>query len=291
MGVILFGNEKLATGITSRGETLQALLKNNYQVSKIYTKYQSDFSQTDIPVSTSTNLEEIGKELRGIKPTIGILVAYGLIIPKSIIGIFPNGIINIHPSLLPKGRGPAPIEETILDGSNQTGVTIMRLSEEMDKGPVLAQASIDLHGKETKQELADSLLELGNELLIKCLDDIFSSNAIKSVPQTEAGATYTHKIKKSDGIIDWNKPAVNLEREVRAYAGWPKSSTILNGISCIITEAQVVAGEGSPGRYRVTDNSMIVFTSKGAFSINRLKPAGKKDMSVEEFLRGYESRL
>lgn len=291
MAIIFFGNEKLATGVTSEGKTLDTLLKNNYEVAKIYTKYQSDFSQNAVPISSSVDLEEISKELKQLKPVVGVLVAYGLIIPKSIIDIFPHGIINIHPSLLPIGRGPAPIEETILNGSKQTGVTIMRLSDEMDKGPVIAQESISLSRKETKQELADTLLDLGNKLLINCLDDIFSSNTIKLVPQTEDGATYTHKIKKSDGIIDWNKPAKRLEHEIRAYAGWPKSTAELNGISYIITEVDVVSGEGSPGSYKIIGNSLVVFTSKEALSVKRIKPAGKKEMSVEEFLRGYESKL
>lgn len=291
MAIIFFGNEKLATGVSSKGKTLDTLLKNNYDVAKIYTKYQSDFSQIGIPISTSVDLEEISRELEQLKPTVGVLVAYGLIIPKNIIDIFPHGIINIHPSLLPKGRGPAPIEETLLDGSSHTGVTIMRLSDEMDKGPILAQESISLSGKETKQELADRLLDLGNGLLINCLEDIFSTKSIKPVPQAEPGATYTHKIKKSDGMIDWNKSAVRIEREIRAYAGWPKSTAELNGVSYIITKAAVVSGEGPPGSYESAGNSLIVFTSKEGLSIKRIKPAGKKDMSVEEFLRGYESKL
>ncbi len=291
MAVIFFGNEKLATGVSSGGKTIETLLNNGYRVAKIYTKHQTDFNQNNIPLSTSVDLKEISEELKQLKPDIGILVAYGLIIPKSIIDIFPHGIINIHPSILPKGRGPAPIEDTILSGSKQTGVSIMQISEEMDKGPVLAQQSVTLIGDETKQQLADSLLELGNELLIKCLVDIFSSKQIKLTPQSDKGASYTRIIKKSDGLIDWKKPADQIEREIRAYTGWPKSTADLNGIPCIITAADVADGKGAAGDYRVADKSLIVFTGEKALSIKRLKPAGKKDMSVAEFLTGYKSRL
>lgn len=291
MVIVFFGNERLATGVTSTGITLDILIKNGHKVAKIYTKHQEDFARKDVPISVSSDFEDIANELRQLKPDIGILVAYGVIVPEEIIDIFPQGIINIHPSLLPKGRGPSPIEQVILDGSKQTGVSIMKLVKEMDKGPVLAQSTIALGGKETKQQLADTMLSLGDELLIKCLEEIESSGTINLIAQSEPEASYTHKIKKSDGVIDWGKPAENIEREVRAYAGWPQTRTKLNDIECIITAADVTDYEGKPGDYQIINGSLVVFSEDKALSVKRIKPAGRKDMSIEEFLRGYRTRL
>ncbi len=290
MDIVFFGNEKLATGISSGSTTVDNLLKAGHKIKKIYTKNEEDIKINDIPISTSRNVDNIAAELKELRPQIGVLVAYGIIVPKNIIEIFPNGILNIHPSLLPRGRGPSPIEQTILEGDNHTGVSIMQLSEEMDKGPVLAQKSIDLSGKESKQELADLLLGIGNDLLIRCLDDI-KSNRFTGSTQPEADTTYTHKINKSDGIINWNKAADVLYREIRAYAGWPKSRTTLKDISCIITDAEIAEASGRPGDFTISNKELLIHTSKGALLIKKIQPSGKKEMSTEEFLRGYAIRL
>lgn len=302
--VVFFGNERLATGVSARPLTIQALVDNGYDVIRIIAKRENNgknlnkkleveeiAASHNIPISFDSSLGQASEELRQLKPDIGIVVAYGLIIPEKLIDLFPNGILNIHPSLLPRGRGPAPIEDTILSGVRETGVSIMRLSEEMDKGPVLAQASVSLKGNETKQDLADHLLEKGSQLLINCLDDLFAGQDRSSLPQDESKATYTHKINKSDGIIDWSKPAEVSERQIRAYANWPKSRTVLNGMELIITQAAVVEESGPAGTYKSDQNNLIIFTSDKALSIKRLQPAGKKEMSVDEFIRGYGARL
>lgn len=273
MGIIFFGNEKLATGVTTKSTVRKALIDKGYSLQEI-----------------DKGAKDLKEQLRSMEPKVGVLVAYGAILPADIINFFTRGIINIHPSMLPKGRGPAPIEETILNGDKQTGVSIMQLTTEMDKGPILSQQKIALRGNETKQELSDTLLKLGSDLLISCLPDIFAGN-IDAVPQVDTEATYTCKIKKSDGIIDWNKPALHLEREIRAYAGWPKSRTKLGGLDCIITDADIVKGSGKPGEFEVNGNSLIIFAGEGALLIKRIQPADKKEMAVEEFLRGYASRL
>lgn len=272
MDVVFFGNEKLATGITTKHTVRKALADNGY------------------PVLIIDKNTDLNKQLGSIKPQVGVLVAYGKILSADVINLFSYGILNIHPSLLPKGRGPSPIEQTILNGDKESGVTIMKLSDEMDKGPILAQEKIALQGNETKQELADTMLEMGSKLLIKTLSDI-SSNALEHRPQSDSKATYTHKINKSDGDIDWAKPAEQIEREIRAYAGWPKSRARLKNLDCIITEAEVLDKNGSPGKLETTNDVLTVFTGKGSLRIKRIQPAGKKEMSAEEFLRGYGSRL
>lgn len=267
--LVFFGNEKLATGISVNISVKQALINNGYKIH-----------------SVDKDLEDKEEELHSLKPDIGVLVAYGRILPKTVIDIFPYGIINIHPSLLPQGRGPTPIEEIILSGKNKTGVSIMQVAEGMDEGPIIAQQAIDLTGTETKQELADRLLTLGCRLLIKCLDDILSGKA-KPLPQSENEASYTKKISKEDGIIAWDKPAILIEREIRAYAGWPKSKAKINDVDCIILDADVLEAESKPGEIKTDKNTLIVGCGKNSLTIQRLQPSGKKPMTAGEFIRGY----
>lgn len=301
--LIFFGNEQLATGVSPDFSVLEALISKGYEVVKIFSRPDSAgkkpkdtgieniAAKHGIPLITSLDINSVAKELENLQPDAGVLVAYGLVVPKEVMDIFPGGILNIHPSLLPKGRGPAPIEETILDGSTQTGVSIMLLSEEMDKGPVLAQKQIGLTGTETKQYLADTLLQAGSELLIDCLDSMFTDHKIKPKPQTDNEATYTRKIKKEDGAINWNQAAETIEKEIRAYAGWPKSRTRLGTIDSIIVQAEVSDVSGKAGDYKIEDKSLFIFADKGSLAIKRIQPAGKREMSIDEFLRGYGQRL
>lgn len=267
--VVFFGNEKLATGVTTTSPVKQSLVANGYDLHLV-----------------DKNLQATATAIRSIKPDIGVLVAYGMILPKSLIDIFPHGIINIHPSLLPEGRGSTPIETAILKGNKKTGVSIMKIVEGMDEGPVAAQKTIELTGKETKQELADTLADIGSTLLIKSLSDIFAGKVVYA-PQDNSKATYTRKIMKSDGIIDWNKQAVQIDREIRAYAGWPKSRAIINNIDCIIIKAEAVKDRGVPGETIINRGSLSVGCGTGSLDIKIIQPAGKKPMSANEFIIGY----
>lgn len=300
--IVFFGNEQLATGVAPGFSVLEALLDRGYTIVKIFSRPDSSgkhkkpgiediAAKHSIPLSDAIDMHSIAEELKNLSPDAGVLVAYGLVVTKGIIDIFPSGILNIHPSLLPKGRGPAPIEETILDGSKETGVSIMLLSEEMDKGPILAQKKIKLSGNDTKQHLADTLLHTGSRLLIDCLGAMFSRHKIEPVPQADRGVTYTSKLKKEDGLIDWNKPAEIIEREIRAYAGWPKSRARLGSMDCIITGVEISDMSGRPGEYVKDGRSLTVFAGAGSLNIRRLQPAGKREMSIDEFLRGYGQRL
>lgn len=285
--LVFFGNGRLATGTLSNTKTVDTLKENGYKIAKIFTKNTDDYKENNIPVLVSVNIDKIRNELEMLKPDIGILVSYGLIVPKSIIDIFPRGILNIHPSLLPKSRGPSPIEDTILSGNKETGVSIMQLSEAMDQGPILAQQKVKLTGSETKQYLADTLLDLGNRLLINCLSNIFSGKHTSLQKQDDSKATYTHKIKKPDGLIDWVKPAANIEREIRAYQGWPKSRAILNNIDCIIINTEIFNNKLKPGELKTEKNRLFIGCGSGSLEVKTLQPAGKKPMSAGEFIRGY----
>jgi methionyl-tRNA formyltransferase len=302
--IIFFGNERLATGVTTEALTLKSLLKEGYDVAAVivnqdYYKSRSvrvleveTFAQkNNIPILRPPKLSEIKDELASFGAEAGVLAAYGKIIPTSIIDIFPRGIINIHPSLLPHGRGPTPIEQVILDGAGKTGVSIMQLVQDMDAGPVFGQAELRLSGIETKQQLADSLLALGNKLLISYLPAILSGEKIPS-PQDNSQATYNDLIKKDDAKIDWSQPAEQIERQIRAYSIWPKSRAQLAGMDLIIIQARV-SQEVDPnaGEIVVKGNQLFIGTGKSALEITSLQPVNKAVMSAPSFLAGYAQLL
>ncbi len=266
--IVFFGNEKLATGLpVPRPIIREALVSAGFKIEQHVTGTIS--------------------ELKPHKAKVAVLAAYGHIIPQFVLDQFPRGIINVHPSLLPAYRGPTPIEQAILDGATKTGVSIMRLTAGMDEGPIYKQKTIHLTGKETKIELAEQLHRLGSKLLVEILPAIADS-VIKPRQQPHPDrATYSHLLTKADGIIDWRKSALQIEREIRAYAGWPGSHTKLANKDVIITSASVVAQQGKPGQILVEPKKLLIFCGHDALQINCLKPAGKPVMSVQAFLAGY----
>lgn len=303
ISLVFFGNERLATGVGTATPTLQTLIDADYDVVAVVSNYEKGTSRNareleikkiaerhNIPVLLPDNPSDIADQLRGFSAEIAVLVAYGRIVPQNIIDIFPKGIINIHPSLLPLHRGPTPIESVVLDGSKTTGVSVMQLVKAMDAGPVYGQSVIDLSGTETKQQLADHLLDIGSKMVLELLPGILDGSVIAK-PQDDNDVTFDKSIAKSDGIIDWNKPAVQLEREVRAYAGWPKSRTSLSGIDCVITKARAQELSGEPGKLFIDVKTLGVYCGQGALIIERLKPAGKNEMDIEGFLAGYRNKL
>ncbi len=244
-----------------------------------------------IPVLQASKLADLADEIRRLQPNMGVLVSLGQIVPASIIEIFPQGILNLHPSLLPKYRGPAPIEAAILAGDNKTGVTLMQISEELDAGPIYAQIEHSLSGRETRLELAEVLSKLGAQILQTNLEKILAGN-LEPMPQDESKATFTAKVAKSDGAIDWQKPAAQIEREIRAYLGWPGSYTTLFGKEITVTEAHVIPADDPELQIGEIDSVadtklLMVPTGNGKLCIDRLKPAGKNEMSASEFIRGY----
>lgn len=304
--IVFFGNERLATGVQTNAPTLQALVEAGYKVAAVVSNYETAKSRNvrlleikeiaekySIPVLLPDKLTDISDLLRSYHASIGVLVAYGKIVPESVINIFPRGIVNIHPSLLPLHRGPTPIESVILSDKYKTGVSIMKLVKEMDSGPVYAAKEVALMGNESKQALSEQLLNLGKDLLISSLPDIIDGNLIPK-PQDDSKATYDAMLSKEDGIVNWSKSAAQLAREIRAFAEWPKSRTVLAGREIIITEAR--AGEYSEltpqAKAFITPGGLIgVPTGDGILVIDRLKPAGKRDMSAKEFIAGYGQNL
>jgi methionyl-tRNA formyltransferase len=299
--LVFFGNERLATGVTTTAPVLQALVAAGYQVAAVVVsqaaggqsrraralEIETVAGQLGIPVIKPARLADIEDKLRDTQAQAGVLVAFGQLVPKSTIDLFPRGIINIHPSLLPKRRGSTPIEGTILDGDRETGVSLMRLAQKMDAGPLYAQEIVPLTGAETKQALTDLLLSSGKDLLIKHLPAILDGSAAVN-PQDDDNATYNPQLDKSDSELDTTQPAAQLERQVRAYAGWPRSRIKLGTTEVIVTAAHVMPDvNGTPGTLWLADKQLGVHCSEGTLVIDTLVPPGKREMTAAAFLAGY----
>lgn len=267
--IVFFGNEKLVTGGTAKPIIQQALKAAGFEIEK----------------SITDKLSTLGEH----RSQLAVLAAYGKIIPQRVLDEFPLGIINVHPSLLPTYRGPTPIESAILEGAQKTGVSIMRLTAGMDEGPIYIQRTVHLNGTETKQELAETLQKLGAELLTGILPKIVAQQITPRQQPHPVRATYSHKITKAQGVLNFGKPAVRLEREVRAYTNWPKSSTTIAGIEVVVLKATVDPSmKGNQGEmFKTPDKKIGVYCSEGALIITELKPAGRQAMTSEGFLAGY----
>lgn len=301
--IVFFGNERLSSGYKTSTPTLRALIEQGHDVCAVVANHEAAKSRNgrelevqsvaeahDIPVFLPNKPAEITDQLRDYKADIGVLVAYGRIVPQSVIDIFPCGIVNIHPSLLPQHRGSIPIEAVILGGADETGVSLMQLVKAMDAGPVYKQITVALDGTETKQALTDRLLDAGKDALIACLPAIVDGS-LQPTPQDDTKASYDNLLSSADSILDFNKSALQLEREVRAYAEWPKSRTTLAGKDVVVTQARV--GQREPGStlvigsvYVTDDKNIGIQTSSGVLVVERLKPAGKQEMAAQAFLAG-----
>lgn len=244
-----------------------------------------------LPVSTASSKKELD-ELFAAKPFVSelaILIDFGIIVSQKVIDYFRLGIVNSHFSLLPEWRGADPITFSILSGQKSTGVSLMMLTAGMDEGPLLSQVETTIENTATTPELTEILIDKSYRALCETIPGYLSGD-IKPVAQSSNPnkITYSRQLTKSDGIIDWTKPAARIEREIRAYTGWPQSRTSFGQLDVIITKAHVIDDTGKPGATTIIDKSPAVFCGQAALKIERLKPAGKKEMSGEAFLAGHK---
>jgi methionyl-tRNA formyltransferase len=216
-----------------------------------------------------------------------VTAAYGLIVPKSILEVPPHGALNVHASLLPRWRGAAPIQRALLAGDLETGATIIRMDEGLDTGPILGQRATRIETEDDAGSLHDRLASLGAELLLRVLEDC-AAGCLHARDQPATGATYARKIEASETILDWLKPAQQLEREVRAFRPAPGAQTWLRGVRCKVWRAAVVQGSGEAGRVLGAGREGIrVGCGEGVLAILELQRAGSRRMRAEEFLRGF----
>jgi methionyl-tRNA formyltransferase len=241
-----------------------------------------------LPVLTAANRRELDElfATRPVKSRVAVLIDFGIIVSQAVIDYFELGIVNSHFSLLPELRGADPITFAILSGQKQTGVSLMLLVEAMDEGPLLAQAVYDIRPDETTPSLTEALIEVSAVTLKEILPG-YVAGSIAPQPQAEEGATYSRKLSKADGELDWSKPAVQLEREIRAFLGWPKSRTKLGETEVVVTFAQVVKSGIKPGEITTNNKMLVVGTGDGGLQVMKLKPAGKSEMTAVDFLNGY----
>jgi methionyl-tRNA formyltransferase len=276
------------------------LLVQNFEVEAIVTKpkpanHRGSFPVLDkakalnLPLVTVSSKAELSTLIAN-KPfasDLGVLIDFGIIVGQDVIDYFPLGILNSHFSILPDLRGADPITFAILSGQTMTGVSLMLLVEAMDEGPLIAYGEQPLSGKETTPQLTEQLINLSDALL-KDMIPHYRKNK-QAVAQTITGraVSYSRKLTKEDGIIDWSKPAEQIEREIRAFIEWPKSRTTLAGKDIVITKAHVVSASGSPGEVVPQNKNLVVACGQQALAIDRLKPAGKPEMTSEAFLAGH----
>ncbi len=223
---------------------------------------------------------------------LAILIDYGVIVPQQTIDFFQYGIINSHFSVLPDLRGPDPITYSILSGQPETGVSLMKIVEKLDEGPLLDWQTLKLNQQETSENLTNQLIDLSNQLIKKNIVDSDWDN-FKFVDQTitKKAVSYSKKLKKSDGELNFNLAAEILERQIRAFDVWPKSFTVIKNIPIIITKASIINKNGPAGGLFIDNHQLGIYCQNQALMIEKLKPAGKNLMSSTDFLNGYKSLI
>ena len=237
--------------------------------------------------------EVVRRELAALQPEVIVVAAYGKLLPPEALAIPPHGCLNLHPSLLPKYRGPAPVAAAILAGASTSGVTLMLLDAGMDSGPILAQREYPLTGRETAAELTDTLFGLGTQLLLDNLSP-WVSGQLAAQPQDEAQATTTRKLERADGIADWRQPAAVLERMRRAYTPWPGLTAYWKGKALRLLEVSVSDNQdypaAAPGRVvglPIPETPAAIGTGQGLLALQRVQLEGRRPAGIADFLRGY----
>jgi methionyl-tRNA formyltransferase len=231
---------------------------------------------------------ELLKTLKGWDPQIIVVVAYGRILPKTILDLAPYGCLNVHYSLLPKYRGPAPAAWTIINGESVAGVTTMKLVEKMDAGPIYLQEATAVAPDETTGSLQAKLAPIGARLLFETLRRLKVGSLIAE-EQDESAVTFAPILKKEDGLIDWAQPAITIERRVRGFDPWPGAYSHIGGKLLKIFRARVVPADtkGSSGEVMRADaGGLWVATSAGLLGLEEVQLENRKRLSVVEFLRG-----
>lgn len=246
-----------------------------------------------LPVRTPTRLrnEAVVAELLSLRPGLVVLADYGQIVPNPLLEV-AHGALNLHPSLLPRHRGSTPIPAAILAGDRETGVTLIRMDEGVDTGPILAQDRSTLEGDATAPGLEARLAILAAGLLARSLDP-WLDGELAAQPQPADGATLTRPFLRSDGRLDPNEPATVLERKVRAFQPWPGTFFEVDRlrISVLHAAAAAAAGDEPPGHLVLDDAGLALTTVAGRLLLVEVQPAGRRAMTSDAFVRGHPSIL
>jgi methionyl-tRNA formyltransferase len=231
--------------------------------------------------------EEEAAAFKALDLDAAVVVSYGHILPKAFLDAPVLGCINIHGSLLPRWRGAAPIHRAILAGDAETGVTIMRMDEGLDTGPMLLAERTPISAADTAATVHDRLAELGGRLIVSTLDALVAKT-IDPVPQPDDGVTYAHKLGKEEGALDWRRPAAELERKVRAFHPWPGTWFDVDGERIKVLGAALALAAGAPGTVSIgRDGFPVVACGVGGVKLLKLQRAGKSAQAADAFLRGF----
>lgn len=286
---------------------LAALVQNGYEVTAVVTQpdkpkgrgktllptpVKEEAMKHDIPVYQPLKVREpeFVETLKKLEPDMIIVAAFGQIIPKTILDMPKYGCLNIHASLLPKYRGAAPIQQAVIDGEKESGVTIMQMGVGLDTGDMISQAVVPLAEDETGGSLFDKLAEEGAALLIRTIPSIVDGTAVYTKQPEESPTPYASMITKQMGLMDFSKSAEELERLVRGLNPWPSAYTFINGKTlkvwkCRVSDKQT---DAAPGTVFLTDKEGIhAACGKGSLILTEVQLEGKKRMETEAFLRGY----
>lgn len=286
-------------------QALQSILRAGYNVVSVYTQapkpigrkqvYQKSVvhqlaEDSGIPVHTPSSLkkEEIINEIRAQNPDLIIVAAYGFIIPKSILSIPKYGCINIHASILPRWRGAAPIQHAIMAGDDETGITVMKMDAGMDTGDIIDIKKVPISSSTTYIDLLSDLSSLGAEMIVDVLGHLDNKlrNAYK---QPEDGVTIAGKITKSMEQIDWNRPSIEIQNNIRAFYPSPSMWSQIHGIRLKILSARVVSEVSNVDAGTVLNTDFIVKCGEGThLQALKVQPSGKSPMSAKAFINGHQ---
>ena len=283
--------------------SLQALIDAGHEVCAVYTQPDKPQGrkqiltappvkelalQYHIPVYQPATLknEEEQEKLRALAPEVIIVVAYGKLLPKAVLDIPPRGCINVHGSLLPRWRGAAPIQWSVIAGDQKAGVTTMQMAEGLDTGDMLLTYETEIGARETAGELFDRLAQAGAELLVRTLVEL---DSITPRPQDDSQSCYAHMLDKQMAVIDWAKSAREIDCLIRGLSPWPVALTTLDGARLKIYAAEPVPGTGRPGEVLVSDpkKGLTVACGAGALALHEVQLVGGKRMKSADFLRGH----
>ncbi|MCE8538736.1 methionyl-tRNA formyltransferase [Ruegeria pomeroyi] len=278
---------------------LEALVGAGHEIAAVYCQppRPAGRGKKDRPTPVHARALDLGLEVRhpvslkgaeaqadfaALGADVAVVVAYGLILPQAVLDAPRHGCLNIHASLLPRWRGAAPIHRAIMTGDDQTGICIMQMEAGLDTGPVLLRATTPIGAEETTGALHDRLSAMGADLIVEALARL---PELTAEPQPEDGVTYAAKIDKAEARVDWTRPAVEIDRQIRGLSPFPGAWTEIAGERVKLLASRLAEGQGAPGA--VLDDVLTVACGTGAISLTRLQRAGKAAQDADIFLRGW----
>jgi methionyl-tRNA formyltransferase len=241
----------------------------------------------DLKIIQPKNKKELFNSLKDTKADFFVVIAFGMILPKEIINLPKHGAINVHASLLPKYRGASPIQEALLNGDTETGVSIIKIDEDLDHGPLYLVKRIKIEN-DNLPSLTNKMAEESSKILPIILNDIIDGT-LSPIPQNDKNATYCRKIKKEDGEINWDKSAEEIKNMINAYTPWPSAYTVFKGKKIKIIETEISEEQLPPGKFILDNNILKIGTKKGTLIPQKVQLEGKKVVDIKNFINGYKT--